>query len=380
MKKILFISVMNGAAWGGSEEFWYRMALWMARNGYEVECSFFDWPTGKESRKEALTNAGCTLHLLPNPKIAKNYLHRLLLKSHLKKSLLQLVKQDHDLVCISQGGVLDVTFKPFDSMLPYLKKFVLVYHNYNEDAILSPLRRRLFHKWSYAAIQNMGDAAKIFSAIQKVAGFRLPGEHVLINPITIPVQEKPAEWPMLSENGNYIWIVLAELDVERKAQDILIKTLAADKWKQRNLQLHLYGAGQDKQLLTQLIADLKLDKKIFLEGHTSNVKEVLERSHMLLQITHFDAMPLSVTEAMNMARPCIVSNVGDMPLWIEDGKQGFVVAKATEAMIDEVLERAWQQKESWPEMGLAAFNMFRQKYPDPYESYYENFFLALMKK
>ena len=370
---------MNGAAWGGSEEFWYRMALWMAQNGYQVDCSFLDWPTGKEQRKEALIKAGCTLQLLPNPKNAKNYLHRLLIKSSLKKHLLAVVKQEYDLVCISQGGVLDVTFKPFNSMLPYLKKFVLVYHNYNEEAILSNARKRTFYKWSHAAIQNIGDAAKIFSAVEKVGGFRLPGEHVLINPVTIPVQETPPTFPTLNENGNYIWTVLAELAVERKAQDVLIKTLAADKWKQRNLQLHLYGAGRDKQLLTDLVSNLHLENKVFLMGHTTNVKEVLERSHALLQITHFDAMPLSVTEAMNMARPCIVSNVGDMPLWVEDGKQGFVVPKATELMIDEVLEKAWQQKESWAQMGVAAFNTFHQKYPIPYEPYYEKYFSDLIK-
>ena len=355
------------------------MALWMASNGYEVDCSFFDWPEGKESKKQALIKAGCTLHLLPNPKISKNYFHRLLLKARLKKQLLLLVREDYDLVCVSQGGVLDTTFKPFHSMLPYLKRFVLVYHNYNDEAVLSRLRRKLFYIWSHAAVANMGDAAKIFSAIQKVAGFRPPGEHVLINPITIPVQQKPATWPMLSAGGNYIWIVLAELDVERKAQDVLIKTLGGEKWKQRNLQLHLYGAGKDKQMLAELITDLKLENKVFLEGRTTKVKEALEQSHALLQITHFDAMPLSVTEAMNMGRLCIVSNVGDMALWIEDGKQGYVVAKATESLIDEVLEKAWQERESWAEMGEKAFAKFQEKYPIPYEEYYERFLVGLMK-
>ena len=35
MKSILFLSVMNGSAWGGSEEQWFRLALWMAKKKYD---------------------------------------------------------------------------------------------------------------------------------------------------------------------------------------------------------------------------------------------------------------------------------------------------------------------------------------------------------
>lgn len=34
---------MNGAAWGGSEEQWYQVALWMSRNSYNVGVAVFDW-------------------------------------------------------------------------------------------------------------------------------------------------------------------------------------------------------------------------------------------------------------------------------------------------------------------------------------------------
>ena len=49
MKSILFISVMNGAAWGGSEEQWYKTALWMCRNNYKVAVCVFDWGEKKTS-------------------------------------------------------------------------------------------------------------------------------------------------------------------------------------------------------------------------------------------------------------------------------------------------------------------------------------------
>ena len=147
MKRIVFISVMNGAPWGGSEEFWYRLALWLSQQGYKIECCFFDWPEGKEERKNNLLTNGCTLHLLPNPKSAPNYLQKLILKAKVKKQLIRLAKQDNDLTCISQGGLVDVTYPMFNSVLPHLKKFVLLYHNYNDSQILSESRKRKLFKW-----------------------------------------------------------------------------------------------------------------------------------------------------------------------------------------------------------------------------------------
>ena len=371
---------MKGAPWGGSEEFWYSMALWMSQQGYDVTCCFYDWPAGKSEKKKALTASGCKLHLLPNPKTAKHYFYKLLMKAAVDKKLRQVVKQDCDLVCISQGGLLDVTYQPYNHILPLLKKFVLVYHNYNELQILSLTRKRSFYKWASDASQNMVAAEKMLPVIKKISGFDLPNPHVLINPITIAVREKPAAWPLLNKTNSYTWICMGQLDIERKAQDFLIKTLAAEKWQQRNWQLFIFGEGPDKELLTDLITQLSLSHKIFLKGHTNNVEDALSNAHLVLQVSHLDAMPLTITEAMNMARPCVVSDVGDMPLWIQDGKQGYVVPVVTETAIDKVLERAWTDKDKWHEMGIAAFKMFRQKYPQPYESHYEKHFHDLMSQ
>lgn len=351
----------------------------MAQQGYKVDCCFFDWPQGKEEQKGALTESGCTLHLLPNPKSAGNYVQKLITKARVKKQLKTLVQKEHELVCINQGGLLDVTYPMYNGMLPYLKNFVLVYHNYNETQLLPVARKRRFNKWADAALQNMVAAEKICDAVQEVAGFKMQNIHVLINPITIPVLQKPAAWPTLNENGNYVWVTIGQLEVGRKAQDILIVTLAADKWKFRNWELHIYGSGPDVEFLSDLIHDSGLQNKIFLKGHSNNVARVLESAHILFQVTHFDAMPLSVTEAMNMARPCIVSNTGDMPLWIRDEEQGYVVQAVAENSIDITLERVWAQQEKWQQLGINAFNTFHQKYPMPYEPYYQNFFAGLMQ-
>jgi len=70
MRSVLILSVMNGAAWGGSEELWYHTALWLAKNGYKVGVCFYNWP-GKNEKINSLSNEGCELYLLPGKRETK---------------------------------------------------------------------------------------------------------------------------------------------------------------------------------------------------------------------------------------------------------------------------------------------------------------------
>ena len=102
----------------------------------------------------------------------------------------------------------------------------------------------------------------------------------------------------------------------------------------------------------------------------------MQDAHLLLQLTHIDAMPLSVVEAMAMARPVVASRIGDMPLWVEQGRNGWISRNAQATEIDHTLELAWQQRASWPEMGRASFTIFREKFPGSPEKH----FLDILEK
>ena len=98
-------------------------------------------------------------------------------------------------------------------------------------------------------------------------------------------------------------------------------------------------------------------------GNTKDVKSVLLNAHLLLQLTHIDAMPLSVVEAFAVSRPVAASKIGDMPYWINEAENGWIGDDASVGQIDATLERAWQQREHWPQMGQNAFSVFKKKFP-----------------
>jgi glycosyltransferase involved in cell wall biosynthesis len=371
MRSVLFISMMNGTAWGGSEELWYRAALYAANNGYQVACALYEWEE-KQKKIAELESHGIKVYRLPNKGRKKEnffqkWQYKLVTKLKLAAYVRHLPVEDYDCVVMSQGGF-EVAEKPWKHLYKRLHNYALLFHNYNEHQQFKPAKAHLLKQWVQNASVNLVAAGRIQTVLEEKLQIAMPNTEVLRNPITFLPPGAVTPYPSLQPAP--IFVILAALEVDRKAQDHLIKALAAPQWKERAWQLHLYGKGKDKRMLQSLIEQHQLEDKIFLKGHTTDVKACLQKAHLVLQITHIDAMPLSVVEAMAMSRPVIVSPVGDMPEWINDEVNGWISKDASTEAITAVLEKAWQNKNRWKEMGEQSFALFKQEYPVQPEAYF----------
>jgi glycosyltransferase involved in cell wall biosynthesis len=355
---------MNGSAWGGSEELWFKTAIYLATHGNKVACAVHDWKE-KEERLKKLESLGCKVYRLQNKKkikasfIKKPYLKQQL-KIQLRKTINSLPVNDYELVIVNQGGF-EVCTQPWKTFYKRLNRCALLFHNYNEQQKFSPAQKKSLSLWTDKAASNLFAANKMHKVLQKQIGHEIKNASVFINPLSFEPPKTTTPYPPLKE-GNYILSIFAALDVNRKAQDKLIRILSAQKWKDRPWQLHLYGEGNDKFLLQKLINTSGLQHKVFLKGHTSNVVLAIQQTHMVLQITNIDAMPLSVMEAMATSRPLVVSRIGDMSLWIQEDENGWV-CDTDETAIDACLEKAWQARDGWAEMGRKSFLFFQEKFP-----------------
>ena len=359
---------MSGSDWGGSEELWYQVALWMARHNYAISVCCFDG-AGKIEKMEALRQAGCLLTLLPGKEETKKQL--LLGKIKLSKAVAEIPFEEYDKAIISQGGWKDVTHGPFKKLYKRMKDYILIYHNYNIHEKFSLQKFSLLQKWADKATKNLGAAIKIFDALEEAYSLKISNKERLFNPLTIETPQTPAAF-VPPVDGKYIFSVFAALDVERKAQDVLIKALANPAWQKRNWELHLFGEGKDKESLKALVKKFELTEKIFVWGNAENYTQAIQNSHLVLQITHIDAMPITVMESLAMARPVVISNVGDMPLWIQEGKNGWITESVSTEDINRVLELAWNQRNRWEEMGKESFAIFKDKFPADPISYFIN--------
>jgi glycosyltransferase involved in cell wall biosynthesis len=73
---------------------------------------------------------------------------------------------------------------------------------------------------------------------------------------------------------------------------------------------------------------------------------------------------------MSMAKPLAVSDVGDMPKWVQEDVNGWIGKDASVETISQTLEKAWQNRARWAEMGRASFKLFQEKFPPSPELYF----------
>jgi glycosyltransferase involved in cell wall biosynthesis len=144
------------------------------------------------------------------------------------------------------------------------------------------------------------------------------------------------------------------LVTDHKGQDLVLGALQQPQWRSRNWHLNIYGAGLDEAYLKRLTAFYGLQDKVTFHGKVSDISEVWKKNSLLLMPSRQEGMPLAVVEAMVCGRPSVLTDVGGHREWVTDGVEGFISPGATVHAVATAMERAWQHRDQWEQMGLNA--------------------------
>jgi glycosyltransferase involved in cell wall biosynthesis len=361
---ILFASLMNGAAWGGSEELWFRTALRASADGLDVACAMYGWPE-RRPRLEALRAAGARVVELPNEgrarrSLAERLRFALSTRPLRRRALAALPFERYERTVLSQGGWQDLAAAEWGAVRPRLRRYAILFHNFDAAMSIGARRWKRLAAWIDGAAANLFAAEDIRKRLEQRLGRAVPNAGPLVNPISFDPPERAVPLP---PGPPWRFAVLAALDVRRKAQDALMEALAGPVWRTRPVEVSLYGAGPDRELLAARLRQLGLDARVRLEGHTGDVRGVLERAHVLLQLTRIDAMPIAVLEALALGRPAAVTRLGDMPVWVRAGENGWIAPDASPGAVAAALEEVWASRYSWSTMGERAHRIFRERCP-----------------
>lgn len=358
-KKLLIISTMNGFSWGGSEELWYEAAMHAHINGYAVEVVVFE-NLPVHQKLLTLQQQGITVHYIRKQEVVIPSLWKRLLRKLQNKpftvtytnrfAFVHSIKADY--LVLNQGGTADITY--YQDLLQLFEKIqtpyaVLNQHNYEYRKLTAEQHhslRNLFKKATHVFFV----ANRNREVAERQLAMSISNAVLVKNPVNL-TNNIEIEWPSSSVPS---FAVVARLDVDFKGQDILLQALSAEKWKQRQLIVDLFGHGPDESYLKKLIGFYGLEQTVFLKGQTTNIKEVWLQHHVLILPSHSEGTPLSLVEAMICGRPCVVTDVGDSAALIEDNKTGWVAYSSSVKALDEALERAWQQQSFWNTMGSSA--------------------------
>ena len=352
-----FISAMQGNPWGGCEELWSRAATQLKQAGHEVQASVGYWPRLSD-KVTVLAQHGIRLetHASNTEGQARRVWNKLSRSN--RRSYARLKRFNPDLVVISQGhnsGGFDWAKTCREAMLPYV---MIVQCNsglwwFEEQAVGEAVA-------SYTAASSVFCVSHHnLDLLRLQVGDPLPNAEVVWNPCNVS-RERPPAWP--DETGGWRLACVARFDLAAKGQDLLLQIMARPEWRDRPVELNLFGAGFHERALRRLCGMLQLNN-VHFRGHVADIRAIWEQNHLLVLPSRYEGLPLALVEAMWCGRPAVVTDVGGNAELCVDDETGFVATAATVPSITHTLERAWGRRKEWLCLGQAARTRIENQAP-----------------
>jgi glycosyltransferase involved in cell wall biosynthesis len=273
------------------------------------------------------------------------------------------------LVIISQGNTyesIDVMQFCLGSGIPYITVTQLVgeifLSTYNNERLASIQQVYL------GALKNYFVSKHNLEINNLMLGLTLTNTQLVFNPCKL-IEGDITSFPGFDQG--YKFGLVGRLDGWHKGLDLLVLLANQEKWRKRPVQFNLYGDGPHYEFCKANITRLNLTN-IFLKGYAKKIKDVWRENHFLLMPSRHEGQALSLIEAMYCQRGAVVTKVGGAPELIEDGYNGFIADAPTLKSLDEAMERAWQQKDRWEELGVNAAKSLKEKHPSNEVEYFNN--------
>ncbi len=358
--KIAFISTVEGSTWGGSEELWSQTATRMASQGFTVAVSVKGWKTeAKQVSKIEQSNCKVVRRWYP-----QNRLQRLAYKLH-KPGGFYTFLDDFipELVIISQGNATENDGLGWmEACLVRNIPFAVISHGAAENFWPPDEFAMRLVKACTAARKCYFVSQGNLDLIIKQLAVQLKNAKVVTNPFNVSYT---VDLPWPPQDKILKLACVARLDAAAKGQDILFEVFRSDKWRNRPIEVSLFGSGPNQKILSNLRQLWDLDNIKFC-GFVTEVETIWQTHHALVLPSRYEGLPLALVEAMLCARPSIVTDVAGHSEIIEDNVNGFIATAPKAEYFDEALERAWQRKDDWYKIGQTAAIDVRRVIPsDP---------------
>ena len=374
-RRILFITSCP-LPWGGSEELWSGTATQLAERGHRILAGGSENIPSRANHSKwvQLKRRGVKVDCFGVHPMERSIVDAVLrfkpgyyrLVSYLRTHVLaaRLRWRKPDLVVVAQGqaydGCVPIPLPEISEKagIPYVlicQKAAEI-HWPHDDAM--PVLRRSYQQALHSYFVSNHNRQLVESQL----GMPVNSSTVVRNPFLV-AHATPLPWPDGSGPACRLACV-GRLWPEEKGQDVILNVLAMPKWRARPLHVSFYGEGSMERGLKDMARYLGLQQVSF-PGFDSPM-EIWRSHHGLVLPCRAEGLPLAQVEAMLCGRLVVVADAGGTAEVLRDGEHGFLARSACVAEFDDALERAWQRRDEWQNIGLAAADHVRSLYPpDP---------------
>lgn len=141
---------------------------------------------------------------------------------------------------------------------------------------------------------------------------------IIGNPIAAPFYEGV-------HNSNDI-IAVGKLDLQ-KNHSMLIQAFSMIAQDHPQVNVHIFGNGGLQEQLQEQIDMLGLHERVFLEGNTNRIFEVMQKYRYFVMCSDYEGLSNALLEAMASGMVCVSTDWSGVEDVLEDGVNGFITPK-----------------------------------------------------
>lgn len=169
--------------------------------------------------------------------------------------------------------------------------------------------------------------------------------------------------------------------VERKGFERLIRAYAPVARAHPAWRLHIYGEGEQRAALSELITAFQLDEHVQLKGYSDQIEDVLTHASIFAMGSTSEGFPMALLEGMSKGLPLISFDCPRGPAeMIRDGHNGRLVPDGDISGFSAALQQLIEDDEARRQMGGAAFVGARQYEIQAIVSRWETLFKELLAR
>jgi glycosyltransferase involved in cell wall biosynthesis len=357
--RIAFFSAMAGSPWGGSEELWCRAANSLLKRGHEVAFNCIAWPSVPAPLQQLIEN-GAQAKFRSRQRMGRSLRQALQKLKLTKYRYFNWLKQTKpDLVVISFACHTDDPQIANTCQAMGVPYAILLQaagtHSWIDSRNIDDFRSAYAHakRCFFVSPDNR-------EIVESNLAMELPRADIVDNPFSVQADAKPS-WPATAPHWKLACV--GRIHYASKGQDLIVRVLRQPKWRTRPLQVTLWGGDNGSLSVLRRALDIYgLHRQISYGGVSSNIEQLWTEHHGLLLPSRMEGNALALVEAMICGRMPITTDVGRAGELIDDNDSGFIAPAATEALLDDALERAWQRRDDWRAIGQRAAHAIRTRH------------------
>ncbi|WP_277935107.1 glycosyltransferase [Parablautia muri] len=168
---------------------------------------------------------------------------------------------------------------------------------------------------------------------------------------------------------------------ENKNHEMIIRAFAEIAQEFSDYKLIIYGDGECRKKLMELVEEKKLSEQVLLPGSIDNVADAIYKAHIFVLSSNSEGVPNTLIEAMVMGLAVISTDCpcGGPADLIENGKNGILTPVGDIASMREHLRSLLADTQMADKLGIAAAGMAKTYRPEHVYGGWEKFLLSLLK-